>query len=177
MQDELFDIVDENNNPLGITKSRSDVHRDGDWHRAVHIYVRNGKGEYLVHLRSRSKDLNPGKWDTKFGGHVLAGKDFDETAMKELEEEIGLRLAVDDLIRGEVYRQSDGTNNEVVQSYYYLYNGDVALLHFRDREVEDVMWMTAGKIIESLQKNPDKWSSMTKGFEQAHAHFQHLQSK
>ena len=34
---EFFDIVDENGNELGFKKERSEVHRDGDWHKGVHI--------------------------------------------------------------------------------------------------------------------------------------------
>lgn len=35
-------MVDENNVPLGIARERYLVHKDGDWHHAVHIYVFNG---------------------------------------------------------------------------------------------------------------------------------------
>ena len=94
MQEELLEIMDENNQPLGFSKLRSQVHKDGDWHRVVHIYVTNNVGEFLVHLRSPNKDLNPGKWDTRFGGHVKAGSDYDDSAITELFEEIGLRVKV-----------------------------------------------------------------------------------
>jgi hypothetical protein len=31
--DEYLDVVDENNHLTGQTKPKSEVHRDGDWHR------------------------------------------------------------------------------------------------------------------------------------------------
>ena len=37
--DELFDVVDAGGNLTGIVKRRGDVHRDGDWHRAIHVWV------------------------------------------------------------------------------------------------------------------------------------------
>ena len=35
--EEFFDILDENGNKMGKTKARTEVHRDGDWYKAVHI--------------------------------------------------------------------------------------------------------------------------------------------
>ena len=37
--EELFDLVDENCEPLGVTKARKAVHTDGDWPQAVHVWV------------------------------------------------------------------------------------------------------------------------------------------
>lgn len=141
MPEELFDIVDENNNPLGITKARIRVHKDGDWHRVVHIYVSNNNGEYLVHFRSPYKDLNPTKWDTRFGGHVAAGSDYDTTAITELSQEIGLNVGVSDLIPGKIHKYDGGTNREFVKQYFYTFDGDIADLKFNYGEVAEVKWM------------------------------------
>ena len=48
MNKEYFDILDENGNKTGKTKLRSEVHRDGDWHKAVHIWIINNKGDILL---------------------------------------------------------------------------------------------------------------------------------
>ena len=39
MADELLDIYDEENISLGKQKMKNEVHRDGDWHRALHLWV------------------------------------------------------------------------------------------------------------------------------------------
>ncbi len=38
-QDELFDVLDADGRPTGLAKPRGEVHRDGDWHGALHIWV------------------------------------------------------------------------------------------------------------------------------------------
>ena len=86
---EYFDIVDENNALTGEKKLRSDAHTTGLWHRTVHIYlfrIINGKFEFLVHLRSKTKDLNPNKWDPRFGGHLKTGENVQDTVKSELLE-------------------------------------------------------------------------------------------
>ncbi|MGI8964105.1 MAG: NUDIX domain-containing protein, partial [Thermomicrobiales bacterium] len=48
--EELFDVVNADGSPAGIVKRRADVHRDGDWHRAIHIWVygANDRGPFLL---------------------------------------------------------------------------------------------------------------------------------
>src|SRR4051812_30424750 len=36
---ELFDLYDADGAPLGLRKERALVHRDGDWHRSLHLWV------------------------------------------------------------------------------------------------------------------------------------------
>ena len=59
-------------------------------HRAVHIFVFNKKGDLFLQKRSRWKDANPGRWDSSAAGHCSAGCDYDETAARELNEELGV---------------------------------------------------------------------------------------
>lgn len=92
--DELFDVVTEDGAPTGIVKRRADVHRDGDWHRAIHVWVygvdRDGPF-MLLNLRSLQKDTMPGRLDVTVGGHLGAGETVID-AFREIEEEIGASL-------------------------------------------------------------------------------------
>jgi isopentenyl-diphosphate Delta-isomerase len=160
MKSELFDIVDENNISFGIKKERSLVHKDGDWHHSVHIYVWNDKNELLVHLRSPFKDLHPNCWDTRFGGHVLAGDTIENTAMKELAEEIGIKVEYEDLVKGMVIKYDGGTNREFNDIFYYKFRKNDNI-KFNDNEVVEVNWMSVEDILKSVKNNPDKWSTST----------------
>ncbi len=98
--DELFDVVSAGGTPTGRTKRRADVHRDGDWHRAVHVWV-VGVEESVPFLmfqcRGLAKDTMPGKMDSTVGGHYRAGEGLKQT-MREVEEEIGIAVEMSDLI-------------------------------------------------------------------------------
>ena len=72
--------------PLGVRKPRGDVHRDGDWHRSVHIWIADGDGRLLCQLRGLDKDTHPGRWDVSCAGHITAGDGSLDTAARELEE-------------------------------------------------------------------------------------------
>jgi isopentenyldiphosphate isomerase len=90
---ELFDVVRADGTPVGITKRRADVHRDGDWHRALHVWVTgfgdDGAPFLLFQRRSPLKDTWPGRLDATVGGHYRAGETLAET-LRETEEEIGV---------------------------------------------------------------------------------------
>lgn len=91
---ELFDVVTEDGQPTGITKPRAHVHRDGDWHRAVHVWIYGiaSDGPYLLmNQRGKHKDTWPLALDATVGGHLGAGESTED-AFREVEEEIGVRI-------------------------------------------------------------------------------------
>lgn len=68
------------------------VHEDGDIHGTVHIWIRRKteKGyDLLLQKRSKEKDSFPGCYDISSAGHISAGDEPLETALRELEEELG----------------------------------------------------------------------------------------
>ncbi|GAB5490199.1 MAG: NUDIX domain-containing protein [Phototrophicaceae bacterium] len=97
---ELLDIYDENLTHLGV-KPRSEVHRDGDWHKVFHCWViyRDDEGQDWIVLQKRApdKDTFPNYLDISAAGHYGAGETIQE-AMRELEEELGLSPKFEDLI-------------------------------------------------------------------------------
>ena len=82
-------IVDADNRPQG-SASRNRLRREGLIYRATYILVCNHGGEILVQRRSRSKDMYPGYYDAVAGGVVQIGESYEESATREVEEELGL---------------------------------------------------------------------------------------
>ena len=164
---EYLDIVDENRAPTGERRLRSEVHSQGLWHRVVHVYLFRkieNDIEFLVHLRAKTKDLNPNKWDTRFGGHLKSGESVEDAVRNELKEEVGLELDPLHLIRGEAGKSDSYPNREFVYAHYYEFNGDASSLAFNDGEVQKVEWMKSPDIIKSMSENPDIWAGKREGF-------------
>lgn len=123
-QDERFDLYSEAGEPLGTTKPRGEVHRDGDWHRSLHLWVwgvgENGEPFVIFQRRSMTKDTWPGALDVAVGGHFRSGESLEET-LREAEEEIGLEVGVDDVVRlGRryfVWRTDTYTDSEIAEAF------------------------------------------------------------
>ena len=152
MSQEQFDIVDENNQLLGIQKPRSIVHsKILDWHRATHIWIVNDQGKVLCQQRSLTKDANPGKWQSFFGGHVIAGQTYDQNAVQELKEELGLNIQVSDLTS--LYIRKSESARHFSQVYVMRWNGDASSFQFDKGEVAYIRWFTMSELEEAMKNS------------------------
>ena len=95
---ERFQVVDENDRVVG-NAPRSEVHGNNLRHRAVHVFIFNRQGELFLQKRSRWKDRHPLLWDSSAAGHVEAGENYDGTAARELEEELGVTAKLIRLVK------------------------------------------------------------------------------
>ena len=94
MSEEMFDVVDEHDRVLRQAP-RSEVHARHWLHRASHIFVFNSQGELLVHRRAATKDECPLMYTSSASGHLAAGEGYETAAVRELEEELGLKSPIE----------------------------------------------------------------------------------
>lgn len=93
-QQELFIVVDKNDNVLEY-RSRYDCHHDKSLiHRTVGAVVFDEKGRVLLQKRSNSKDMGAGLWGISCAGHVRKGQEYEEALHRELIEELGVDMPV-----------------------------------------------------------------------------------
>jgi 16S rRNA (adenine1518-N6/adenine1519-N6)-dimethyltransferase len=115
---ERFPVVDKNDKILGDA-TRSEVHANNLRHRAVHILIFNPLGEVYLQQRSRWKDRHPLRWDSSAAGHVVAAESYDETARRELEEELGISIPLKKISKLPASERTD-------QEFIWLYRGETA---------------------------------------------------
>ena len=89
MQNEKFDIVDDNNNIIGET-TRGQAHKEGLTHKSAMWFTFNQKGELFVNKRSLKKEFHQGFYSLAMGGHVTKGDSYDDTVKREALEEAGI---------------------------------------------------------------------------------------
>jgi len=151
--DEIFDVVDAANRVTGQA-TRAEVHGRGLLHRAVHVLVFNRKGEVFLQRRSRFKDVHPGLWDTSAAGHLDAGEDYPEAAVRELAEELGIRGAEPvEIARIDACPE---TGNEFVRLYRAEHSGAV---RWPCAEIEVGMWMPPGEVDAWTRARPEDFAS------------------
>jgi isopentenyldiphosphate isomerase len=88
---EMVDVIDAEGRTVG-TVSRQEMRCRRLPHRCVYILVFSRRGELFVHLRTPTKDVYPGYWDVTIGGVLAAGETFDEGAIREGREELGVDI-------------------------------------------------------------------------------------
>ena len=150
---ELFDILREDGSVSGIVRERGVAHLDGSLHPTSHIWIvrRNRKNgwDLLLQKRSLRKDSNPGCYDISSAGHVAAEDAYLPAALRELEEELGIRAEEKDLhLAGmrkayfeDVFYGKPFRDYEISAVYIYDRPVDEKKLILQESEVERVKWM------------------------------------
>ena len=148
---EQFDIVDENDQVIG-TKPRNEVHAQNLLHRAVHILVFNQAGELLLQKRSAWKDREPSKWDSSAAGHLEPGETYEAAALRETEEELGIRAKLTPL--GKIHACSN-TGQEFVEVFTAQSEGPFIL---PPSEIDDALFLPLKEIKAWLTARPNDFA-------------------
>jgi 16S rRNA (adenine1518-N6/adenine1519-N6)-dimethyltransferase len=160
---EIFDVVD-GADQVVRTASRHAVHTGKLLHRAVHIFVFNRCGELFLQRRSRWKDMHPRKWDSSAAGHVNSGQHYDETAPRELDEELGVKAAV--TLVGSISAREE-TGWEHVRLYRAAHDGPFTL---EPAEIETGGFFTLEQVRRWVAARPGDFAD---GFLECFRLFQH----
>lgn len=149
--DELFDVVDDNDNVTG-QQTRRVVHDRNLLHRAVHIWVFNSAGNLLLQMRSPHKDQYPSTWTSSASGHVDAGESYSTAAHRELEEELGLQESLQEVAK---LPASPQTAYEFTSLWAVTTD---AIPRPNAAEVTRVHWWTLGDLAEAVADRPHEFS-------------------
>lgn len=164
----MFDLLTDTGEPAGKTKCRSEIHRDGDWHASVHIWIarRRLDGiEFLLQKRDDAKDSYPGCFDAASTGHIDAGEDPITAAIRELSEEIGVKARPSGLVllcrrrvsENNIFHGKSFINNEI--TWVFLYKGSLPETAFccEKGKVTAVCWQNAADLKYSLEHKDEHY--------------------
>src|SRR5436190_2168775 len=154
MSEEIFDVVNEVDEVVD-KRPRSEVHRLGLKHRAVHVLVFNRRGEVFLQKRSMTKDRQPGLWDSSASGHLDCGEDYDDCAIREVREEIGLKL---ETTPERLFKLGAGpeTDQEHVWVYRCRAEGPFDL---NREEIEEGRWVSPANLTRWMEERPQEFAS------------------
>lgn len=142
---EYLDVLNEKGEKTGKIKLREECHRDGDWHKVAYIFVVNSKGEIILQKRSKEKATNPNKWTASASGHLSVGDTDLEGAMRELEEEIGVKVNRQELnylfTVKEQYSDNKLKISHIANVYMVLKEVKLQDLTLQKEEVSDVKYV------------------------------------
>lgn len=166
MQEEIFDIYDGTGQPLNITKTKSEVHKNGFWHKSFHCWViyKNPKGIDFIVLQKRASNKKtwPNKLDITAAGHIKSGEVL-EGGLREIKEEIGLDISMDKLIplgRRVCVEEFDSNsiNHEFQDIFFLKDNRPLSSYKMQEDEV-------SGLVAIEVDKALDLFSQKIKEFE------------
>lgn len=161
---ELLDIVDEQGIPTGETIERTLAHEQGILHRTSHVWImreKKGRIQILLQKRSEEKDSYPGCYDISSAGHIPAGVDFLPSAIRELEEELGLSVPQEVLVYcgkrrfqfQQIFHGKPFHDNQVSNIYLLWLDKEPEEFLLQKEEVSAVRWFDFQDCIQQVKKN------------------------
>lgn len=156
LQGEMLTQVDLQNNIIG-TIERGKAHSFGNLiYRTVYVFVKNFKEEILIQKRSGTKDLYPNCWDISVGGHVTYGDSYEESAIREIKEELGIVAEINDLkVVGDVLVILPSSKEFFRVYEYNLKERDKIVLEHK--EIAEIKWMSIENIKDSIKTKSLTW--------------------
>ena len=147
---ELWDLYTESRVKTGETHTRGNPLPKDRYHLVVHVWIKNSKGKYLISQRSKTRKVNPLKFESTAGA-VLKGENSLQAAIRETKEELGIALNpnMGKLVFSELRKELDGiVFNDIKDVWLFNYDGEVNLKNATTCEVESAKWMTIDEIYE-----------------------------
>lgn len=168
MDTELLSVVDERDRVVN-TLPRDLIHASGLRHRAVHILVFNARGLLFLQKRSMKKDFNKGLWDTSAAGHVDAGEEYKQSAIREVEEELGVNIekTLEPLF---ILQPSQRSGMEFIQVYQCVSN---ETFNLNAEEIDEGQWlsteMVSKRVIDDDPTLTETFKTIWRTYQQNHA--------
>jgi mevalonate kinase len=151
---ELFVVVDENDNILGY-KTRYECHHNKSLiHRVVGVNIFDSKGNVLLQKRSMTKDIGGGDWGTASAGHVMKNETYEQAALREMKEELGIIIPIIP-VKKQLNREK--TESEMAMIFKVIYDGP---FHPYSKEISEVRFFSKDEITRGLLSGEFK---MTEG--------------
>lgn len=156
---EYLDIYDENQNYIG-KEERGIVHRDALWHKTVHCWLFDKKGNIYFQIRK-----DEGKLYTTASGHILAGETVKQGFGREIQEEIGIKVNYEEAVPVNVYKfvidkvKADGTlfrDRAFSNVYVCEYKGNEVDFNFDENELQGLVKVNAEETMELFKKEYGK---------------------
>jgi 16S rRNA (adenine1518-N6/adenine1519-N6)-dimethyltransferase len=144
-------VVDTRDRPVGAAE-RQTIHQQSLLHRAVHVFIFNNDRELFLQKRSWRKDRYPHRWDSSAAGHVDVGESYDDCAVRELTEELGISTRVD---RIGALTASDKTGQEFISIYRGRHDGSI---EYNALEIETAGFFSLPTIDAWTQNRPEDFA-------------------
>lgn len=181
---EILDIVDEDGIPTGDKIDRETAHREGIRHRTAHVWIMRRKKnsdspkeeangterkicagyEILLQKRSFHKDSYPGCLDISSAGHIPAGDEVVDSAIREMKEELGITIMPEQLhfcgkrkfSFQDIFHGKPFFDRQVSSVYIVWMDVEKDAMNLQKEEIEDVVWMDFHKCIKMVEENSMK---------------------
>ena len=116
------------------------------YHLVVHVCIFNAKNQMLIQQRQTFKKGWPNMWDVTVGGSAMIGENSRQAAMREVAEELGLKIDLKNTPPVITKYFSEGFDD----IYILEKEIDISKLRLQYEEVQAVKWASIDEILDMV---------------------------
>lgn len=157
MTDEQVILVDDTDRELGAGL-KLPVHRRGDLHRAISVFVFDEQHRLLLQQRALTKYHSPGLWSNTCCGHPRPGESVLETAHRRLREEMGIDCP---LVPAFTFLYRVELDNGLIEHEFdHVFTGrHVGSPNPNPAEVAAWRWERFAEVAEDQDRHPERYTA------------------
>ena len=144
---ELWDLYTQDREPTGKTMVRGSEHPKGYYRLVVHVCIFNRKGQMLIQQRQPFKDGWPNMWDVSVGGSVVSGESSREAAEREVAEELGLEISLENVRPAITISFKEGFDD----NYVVVRDVKDEEITLQPEEVQAYKWADEAEILQMIE--------------------------
>ncbi|WP_346936586.1 NUDIX domain-containing protein [Clostridium sp.] len=152
---EYFDILNRDGSKSGKIAPKDEELLEGQYDLGVHAYIHNSKGEFLIQKRAKTKQFLPGGGDIHMG-HVMAGETSKEAIIREVDEELGIKIDNIAFIKRVLWEKY----NHFIDIFVLCKDINISDLTIQKSELDDVKFISAEEminLIKSMDYKPEEY--------------------
>jgi isopentenyl-diphosphate Delta-isomerase len=159
LDDERFAVVDQTDAIQHYVTGKKALHSlsEGLYHRSVHVFIEVIRGKFMIQLKGTGTE-NSGKLSSAVSGHVRAGEDYTEAAVRETKEEIGLDIDPEELQYISTIAPCAENGYEFSALFVYLMDDTVEYVKPNPNEVKELHILRLKDVVDDSQSHPEKYS-------------------
>jgi len=135
---------------------RGHHNKPGEYHKVIHLWIRNAQGAYLIQQRNKASDHHPYQW-APTAGAVIQGETPIQCVLRESKEEIGLTIDPDKLIHIDTIYVENYKANFIIELFLIHMDVDMDQVCIDPTEVKKVA-LVDNEHIHNLLKNQQFWN-------------------
>lgn len=148
-QEEILDLVNDNDEVIGAMERNEVYAKDLHNFRVVNAFVINEEGKLWIPRRGMHKRIAPGALDMSMGGHVESGETYDQSAAREIQEELNINIAhVPFECVAKLTPHEHGVN--AFQQIYLIHSNETP--HYNPDDFTESFWLTPTELLAWIEK-------------------------
>lgn len=145
---EQWDVYDINRNKTGKIAIRGNTLEKGDYHLVVFVIIQNSKDQFIISKRAPEKTA-PNTWEVT-GGSAIKGDSSYSAALREVDEELGIKLSSEGRLIKTIRSDSDCSHFSDV--WYFREEFDIEKVICQPGEVSEARLATIDEILDLHDK-------------------------